>query len=222
MNKNKGTLIIIIIFLSIFSVLAIWGGVGVILGVNKKDKELVNTNHEFKFNGYLYFYDGDTEIGRYKCNTNSCDYAKLTIDDKKYSLNSVETSEVKTTLINKKYAFIDDGGIILYDVTKGKKAGDYFSVKNYSKPLANNLYIVQDSNNKWGLIKMGNIAMNVIECSYEFLGTNQTLNDDGLLQADLFAAKDENGWKIINSNNIIQGKYFINEIYDFNENYVIT
>jgi len=221
-NKNRGTLILIIIFLSIFSILGIWGAVANFMGVNKEEIEILNTNHEFKFNGKLYFYDGDNEIGTYTCKTSDCDYATLTIDDKDYSLNSYDTENLKTTLIDNKYAFIDDGGIILYDVTKQRKISDYKAIKNYEIPLANNLYILQDVDGLWGVVKLGNVAATVINYEYDFIGCNKTLNENNELSVDLFAVKDTNGWKIINNNNIIQGKYYLNEIYDYNESYVIT
>ena len=226
MNKNnKGTLILIIILLVIFSALAIWGGVGNYLGVNKPP-EPENINREFKFNNKLYFYDMLKLVGTYNCQSADCDYATGTIDDGDFSLNYFKEAEKsQISLINNRYAFITDGNkeIILYDVVNSSVINKYKAVKNYKIGISDNYYIIKNLDNKWGIMQLDSQPNLIVDYEYEFIGINGKIDEETkLLGNKVFVVKDINGWKLIDDKNIDLSTYFVNQIYDYNEKYVIT
>ena len=62
MKEDKGVLITIIVLLVIFLPLTI-------LGYIEHDKMENNYDHKLYYQGYLWFYDNDKLIGKYKCNS---------------------------------------------------------------------------------------------------------------------------------------------------------
>ena len=224
-KNNKGVLILLIVLLIICSGLSVWGFTAKMLGSNQP-KTPENINRQFKFNNKLYFYDMLTLIGTYDCINQSCNYAQGTIDDTKYSLNYYsEATEDYITLISKRYAFIvdEDKSIKLYDVVNGNEVNKFQAVKNYGVGINNNYYIVEDFNDKWGVMNFDSTAGLVINYKYDFIGLHDKLADNSkLLDSDLFVVKDVNGWKIVNSNDVDKSTYFTNQIYDYNDKYVIT
>ena len=224
-KNNKGALILIIILLLIFSALSIWGFVANLMGVNKPP-EPENIAREFKFNNKLYFYDKLTLVGTYECKTNNCDYATGVIDDEDYSLNYYkDAKKSQITLISNRYAFlVDDGSdVILYDVVNSSVVNTFKAVKNYDIGINNNYYILEDLNNKWGVMKIDSTAGIVIDYKYEFIGLHDELAEGTtLLNSDVFVVKDEYGWKLVSNTDINKSSSFINQIYDYNDKYVVT
>ena len=224
-KSNKGVLILIIVLLVIFTGLSAWGISAKLMGVNKPP-EPENVNREFKFNNKLYFYDMLTLVGTYECKTSSCDYAKGTIDDSTYSLNYYsKASDSSTSLISKRYAFLTDGSenIILYDVVNSSVVNTFKAVKNYGIGIDNNYYILEDLNNKWGVMKIDSTAGLTIDYSYDFVGLHDELKEGTtLLNSDVFVVKNNEGWKLVSNTNVDKSAYFTNQIYDYNDKYVIT
>ena len=237
MNRKikKGPLILIILLLILTSCLAIWGYIANAKGVNIVEPE--NTNHEFKFNGKLYFYDNDKLLATYKCSDEKCDYANYSIDDNKYILNyhkdgSIEIDEqiqeveenTNPNYINNRYVFIQDGSIIvLLDLSNSKVIYKLNNIKNYGIGIENDYYIVSDTNSKWGVLSLKDNAAYVINPEYDFIGLTNKINEEtNKINSDLFVVKNSEGWKLINSNNVKQSSDFINPIYDYNNKYVIT
>ena len=76
MKKNNiGVLITIILLLCIFVPAAAYG---TYMHITNKTID-TNVNKDFYHEGKLYFYNGDTLIGKYICKTPECNYAKNSI-----------------------------------------------------------------------------------------------------------------------------------------------
>ncbi len=229
-QNKKGVLILILVLLAIFTPLAIWGVIANMMGVNIPEPE--NLNHDFKFNGKLYFYNNSDELlATYKCENTICDYAKYSIDDDKYVIKYYKEENIdnedntqNTQIINNRYVFILDGITIkLFDLKSSTVFANLKAIKNYNIGIDNDYYIVEDVNNNWGVISLKDAAAFVIKCEYEYIGLHNEINQETKhLKSDLFVVKNYEGWKLINSNNVKQSSDFLNEIYDYNKDYVIT
>ena len=139
MEKNKYTLITIVILLVVILP-------GAIYGSYIHFKTTTNFKRQFKFNGKLYFYDNKKLLGTYTCQTNRCDYA-------------IYENEQKSTIINNNYAFIRDGSIIkLYNVKGKATIGKYESVNIGEN---NNYYVMKDG--KWGAIEITTAPINKVD-----------------------------------------------------------
>ena len=227
--KNKAVLWVIVVLLIVCSAMS---GYGYFVHVDRiKNPPPENPNKEFKLNNKLWFYDKNKElIGIYTCKNEYCDYAKSYIDDSIYGINYYKgKTDTEISLINNRYAFINDtakkngNDIVLYDVTNQKVVKTLTAVKNYGIGIANQLMIVRDENNKWGIMKMSNNAGMVIDCKYNFIGIKEAYDEETeLLSSKAFIVNDENGWKIISDSDTDISKYFINQIYDYVDGYVIT
>ena len=227
--KNKAVLWVIVVLLIVCSAMS---GYGYFVHVDRiKNPPPENPNKEFKLNNKLWFYDKNKElIGIYTCKNEYCGYAKSYIDDSIYGINYYKgKTDTEISLINNRYAFINDtakkngNDIVLYDVTNQKVVKTLTAVKNYGIGIANQLMIVRDENNKWGIMKMSNNAGMVIDCKYNFIGIKEAYDEETeLLSSKAFIVNDENGWKIISDSDTDISKYFINQIYDYVDGYVIT
>ncbi len=227
--KNKAVLWVIVVLLIVCSAMS---GYGYFVHVDRiKNPPPENPNKEFKLNNKLWFYNKNKELlGTYTCKNEYCDYAKSYIDDSNYSINYYSgKTDTEITLINNRYAFINDTAkknthnIYLYDVVNQKEVQHLTAVKNYGIGLANQLMIVRDENQKWGIMKMNNNAGMVIDFKYNFIGVKEAYDDEtDLLKTDSFIVSDTNGWKIISDTDTDISKYFVNQIYDYTDGYVVT
>jgi hypothetical protein len=194
-----------------------------------------NPNRAFHYNNKLYFYNYNNLIGTYNCENTTCDYAYETIDDDSYSLNYYDDNNIdQIKMINNQYAFIIDTAnssdeyyydtpIILYDITNQRKIGTYKAVKNYTKGIENNIFIVENTESLWGVLEFGDTNSLIIPYSYNYIGVHNTIaNNTDYLEADTFAVKDSSGWKLVNNKNgILTNTPYINDIYDYNNKYII-
>src|SRR5574344_1342605 len=226
-KSEKSVLILIIILGIVFIPLGIWALIARIsLGGTPKDS---NTNHDFYYEGNLYFYNYDTLLGKYTCGNPYCNYVKETMDDNEYKLNYYNDSTIdKVTLINNKYAFLVDNAsdtntpVFLYDIINNHKMVNIRAVKNYTVGLENNYYIVQNTDGLWGVMQIKDNPSLVIPYTYNYIGVHNTkANNDTTLETDIFATKDTSGWKLISNANVALTNYFDNPIYDYNAKYVI-
>ena len=227
--KNKAVLWVIVVLLIVCSAMS---GYGYFVHVDKiKNPPPENPNKEFKLNNKLWFYSKNKELlGTYTCKNEYCGYAKSYIDDSSYETNYYKgKTDTEISLINDRYAFINDttkkngNDIVLYDVVNQKEVRKLTAIKNYGIGLANQLMIVRDENLKWGIMKMNNNAGMIIDFKYNFIGAKEAYDDEtDLLRSDAFIVSDENGWKIISDSDADISKYFINQIYDYIDGYVIT
>ena len=216
-----GVLFLLLLFVSL--VLAILGITGHIWEIDK-EKVPENVSHEFKFYGKLYFYnEDDILVGEYECKSDNCDYAEYSQDDDKYSLKVYSGGNVKSDMINDRYAFINDNGLFLYDIPNGRILYNLNMVKNYGIGLDDDLYIIEDTNNKWGIIRLlGNPDLTT-KFDYSYIGLkNEIKKKTNQLYSNLYAVKDVNGWKLVDHKNITKSDYMIYNIYDYNGSYIIT
>lgn len=180
MEKNKGTLITIILLLLIFIPCTI-------IGMSKHFEEK-NKNHDFYYNGSLYFYDNAVLIGTYECKTESCDYA--------YSSVIGTEEKTQTTLINKQYAFIKDGDkIYLEDIKNGWSIHSYDDLQSFKQPLENDSYITI-SNDLWGIISLSPKLLPYLTNQYDeiYISSNE---ESGVISLEKVIVKQKDSYKII-------------------------
>lgn len=203
MEKNKGTLITIILLLMIFIPCTI-------IGMTKHFEEQ-NKNHDFHYNGSLYFYDNDNLIGTYECKTNICDYAYY---------NVIGTEEKKqTTLINNQYAFINDGNkIYLEDIKNGWSINEYEELKAYDIPIENNSYITKNEG-LWGIISMSPSLIPYLANKYEDIYLKYN-NEQTELSLETVFVKEKEEYKIIKNKEEIFTS--LNKIVECTDDYVVT
>lgn len=204
MEKNRGTLITIIVLLLVFIPCSIVGTI--------KHFEDKNKNHDFYYEGSLYFYQNNTLIGTYKCKTKNCDYA---------SYNIIDTEEKKkTSLINNQYAFIEDGEkIYLEDIKNGWNINEYKELKGYSSPIEKDSYITQNKDGLWGIISMNPSLVPTLQNKYDDINLEYDSTQKEVKLNKIFV-KEKELYKIIKDNKDIYTSE--NRIVECNENLVVT
>ena len=203
MEKNKWTLVTIIILLFVFIPCTI-------IGMMKRFEE-VNKEHNFFYDGELYFYNNNELIGKYTCKTDKCDYAEY---------REIDTGNLKkTSLVNNKYALIKDGEIIyLYDIESNNIIIEYQELKAYSNPILNNSYITK-SKDKWGIISLSPSLLPVLINEYDDVYLNYNINKQ-FVDLDNIIIKKEENYKILNKNEEIFSS--LNKIVECNDIMVVT
>ncbi len=186
-----------------------------------------NVNKLFKFEGKLYFYDENILVGTYTCQSSNCDYAYETIDDTNYKLDYYNDNSIDrlSGLINHRYAFITDNEeTILYDALEGSTVGTFKGVKNYTKGLENERYIVMNNDSLWGVIDLnGSFPNLIVPYQYAYLGLKNILDDKtNKLDSNYYVAYDGNNWKIINDSNAVMSHDYTESIKSYDENTIIT
>lgn len=238
-KNKKSVLIAIIILLAITLPLGITGMV-----VKLQDKEtptkkpetpipvVENPNHEFHYQGKLYFYDDDNLLGTYECDNKDgyCDYAKTTYDDENYPILSYKEEEPsKISLVANRYAFIIDAPseneaseVILYDLQNQRRVAKYNAVKNYGIGIENNEFIVKSTLNKWGVITLNENGNSVsIPFDYDFIGLTNDQKENVIASEKYIVAKD-NLWSIIGSDQSTYATDFKEMIVTYNGKHIIT
>ena len=201
MVKNKKIILtIILILLIIFSSLTI-------LSAYLRNNKGENPNHDFYYANYLWFYDDNKElISKYKCLSSECGFAKSSIDDSKYNIN-----------YNGNYVFIeDDNSIYLYSILTGTTLTSYKMVKNYNTNLPNNLLILENNNNLWGVITLNDNLKSIIPFEYEFIGLKNNLD------TTKFIVLKDNNWYLLDESLNKLTSDFTDPIVDYNMDYIIT
>lgn len=183
-------------------------------------KENGNPEHKHKFDNKLYYYDSSNKlIGMYSCQSNICDDAVTTIDDKD---NLYYTKGNKNTLgvYNNNYVFINDNNIIkLYNLTSNISILNLNLIKNYGTTINGNYLIVKDTDNLYGLLDLNNISVK-INRTYEYLAIKDNYSD-GNLQIDSIIAKKDGVYYLIDINEKKLTSDFANPIYDYNDKIII-
>ena len=151
MEKNKYTLITIIVLLVLILPFTIYG-------TYKHYVTTANFKRQFKFNGKLWFYDGKKLLGTYTCKSKSCDYA-------------IYKSGQKATIINNNYTFInDEEKVYLYNIPGKSVINEYNAV---DADVANQSYffmkLTEDGTEKWGALRITNSVDTMIEAKYDGL-----------------------------------------------------
>lgn len=230
MKNRKITLWVIIVLLIIFIPITIFSS---IMHFKNADPLVENKDHDFKYNGKLYFYNKNELLGTYTCkNTDGyCDYAVTTVKSN-YSLDEKKLEKsTKLSLIDNQYAFLMDAKttdlatsqIFLYDVLSNKMLAKYMEVKNYGVGIEDNYYIVKNTNNKWGVISIGEKLNVEIPFEYDYIGlANRENNETGEIEADIFAVLKEDKWQLIDVNEAAFTDLLSNEIVSYNSKYVVV
>lgn len=219
MVNKKTVLITIVVLLFLFTPLTIISSL-----VRKGENPLEeNSSHQFFYKGYLWFYDeNDKFLSKYECGTEICEYTKPIIDDNTYGLNYYLDGNITLENINNHFAFITDGAIInLINIETGTVLQKYKAIKNYNTNLANDIFIIQNTEGVWGVLSLGNNIRMVIPFEYDFLGLANKINDK-TLNTDKFIGLKDSKWVLIDNNNSALSSYFEEPIIDYNNNYIIT
>lgn len=221
MKTKKSTLYTIIALLIIFLPLS---GYGLFKNITKKVENNIqdNPNHDFYYQGKLYFYDTKGKLlGKYTCSSSSCGRVKTTIDDSKYNLNYyAEGNKEFLEYQNDNYAFIEDGqNIILYSFNLNGPIITYSEVKDYHAKLENN-YLIAKKGGKWGIIDLDSLT-NVIDYTFDFIGLPNKV-EEGILQTDNYIAFADNRWYILDNEGQTMNNGLVDPIVDFNTNYILT
>lgn len=236
-KNKKGTLICIIVLLAIFLPLSILGTVAHFSSVEKKestpapDQAPDNPNHEFRFQGRLYFYERDTLLGTYVCeHAEYCSYAKETYDDVSYAIASHAVEEDATVpVIDGRYVFLTDAAtedtdeVILYDLQTSKTVTRYQAVKNYGIGTEGHYVFVKNNLGKWGIIQLQKSGHRVaLPFEYDFIGLLDDVNEEGVLKADSLVVSNHNLWSIIGIDGIAKLKDYKATIVSFTDTMVIS
>lgn len=221
MENKKASLITIIVLLCIFAPLAILGL------IFRDDKNFLeeNPNHDFYYKGHLWFYNEKDELlSSYECQTEICELTTPTIDDGVYGINYFKNGTLKNVSKSYKYTFITDGAVIyLYDVVSGKSLQTYKNLKNYNTNVKNNAYIVQNSDELWGVLTVNDMLGVVLPFEYDFIGlVENSANEDEILNTEKFVVKKDNKWYIVDENNSAISSHFDDPIIDYNNDYIFT
>lgn len=231
---QKGTLITIIILLVVFVGLTAAGFYFHFAGT-PEENIVENPNHEFHYNNALWFYDTDNNlIGTYECETANCNFATSYTNDTEYTIDSYQeesTEEINhiDTLINNQYVFLTDFENIeheafLYDVKNGVsyKSVTYSSVKDYGIGIAENRFIVENSEHKYGVLQIEGLAQLILPFEYDFIGLINTTGEDKLLLSDYFVVLQDGNWSIVDANGAVLTEQIPEEIVTYNGSYIIT
>ena len=231
MKNKKITFWVIVILLILLMPMTIFSST---IHFTKNDEKTnsENDNHEFKYNGKLYFYNEDELLGIYNCENPDgyCDYAiNKTKND--YNLNERKVdSNTKITMINNRYAFLIDSSlgslanseVILYDISLGRAVQKYKEVKNYGVGIDNDYYIIKNSDDLWGVVSIGNEVKLELPFTYNYLGLTNKINDEtGKIESTIFAALKDDIWQLIDINGAVFTENINNEIFSYNNEYII-
>lgn len=229
MQNRKSTLISIIVLLIIFVPLAI---VSTFLHFQNANKGEENPNHEFFYNGKLYFYENNELLGTYTCESNDyCDYA---VARNKFEFDLLEHQAEKTdkiTLINNRYAFLmdttitnlNDAEVILYDLETSKELGRYKEVKNYGIGIDHNNYLVKNKDDLWGVLQFYDGVNLKVPFTYNYMAlADQKEATSSLISSDTISVLKEGLWYLIDINNNKLTENFTDKIVTYNNDYVIT
>ncbi len=227
MSNKKGFFIATIIFLVIFVSLALIGSYYKLTNKDKQKEE--NPTVTVKV---ITFYGADNSLlAKYSCQNKYCGFVSPIIDDDNYSLIYYQdgTNE-ELRPINNRYAFIYDNNsdnkneIILYDFVDHKVVNNYQAIKNYGTVIENDLFLVKDVNNNWGVISLANEEMEqLVQPEYSYIGiANNFDTESGTLTADRFLVMKNNKWGIIDVNNALLSAYIEEPVITYTGLYLET
>ena len=232
LNKKTSTILMLIAIIICLSL----GGYGFFASGDKIsfEKDVVNPNKDFLYQGKLYFYNGEELLGTYTCENPSgyCGYAHEYLDDADYSLDYYNDEKIDSiNLISNRYAFITDtenpqeynydAGVILYDIVSNRQIARYNYVKNYSIGIENGYYIVQNAEGLWGVIQLTDATSLKIPFEYQFIGLQNQVTDE-LVDADIFVVAKDDTFALMDINGAKLTSDFNEQIFAYNGKYVIT
>lgn len=226
---KKGSFVLILVLLVLFVSLTAYSYI-LRIQKNSENTSKLNTQHETYFDHKLWFYSSnDILLGTYQCETTNCSYAKSISKDKDYAIDFYQSESKELPMINDEYAFISDFAesgskafIYNFKTNLSYETVTYNSVNNYGLGIQDNLFIVQNSENKYGVIQVMNNPSPIIPFEYDFIGLKNEINENNLIVSDYFIGLKDNEWFIIDRNNAELSNAFTNPIVTFNGKSIIT
>lgn len=220
MDNKKISLIIVIILLGLFTPGAVIGTIRHVQN-NKSNPATKddNPNHDFYYQGKLYFYVDNNLVTTYECN--NCSVANPTIDDNNYHTRYYKdgTTILKPILNNMFAIFSENDTINLYSLVTKNVVTNYETIKTYNVDEVNQLILIKKAG-LWGVLNINDISKNV-DTKYDYLAAPAHFIGDKLDMSQLIAKNGEE-WSIITSDGTTIHKSVDGEIVDFNANYYIT
>ena len=150
---------------------------GAVLGFMNKGQKPVETNenpeHLPYYDNKLWFYTlAGQLIGKYECTTPNCKIASSTSNDSDYPHISDDVLTKELPIINGNLVFLQDESnqVFLYDINKNfaYKDSAYASVKKYNS--LENIYIVENANKQFGILKIGEFPQLVVPFENSYIG----------------------------------------------------
>ncbi len=221
MENKKAVIVTIVVLLLIFTPLTVISAF-IKVGKNPLDE---NPGHDFKYKDALWFYDSNNKfLSSYSCDTKLCDLSAPIIDDDTYGINYYKDGALKQIeVIDEKYAFLTDGAVIhLYGVDSGGVIQTYKSVKNYNSHLENDAYIIQNNNDLWGVLGIGNTLKIILPFDYDFIGISNKINEEGIIRSDKFIVLKDNKWFLVDNANSALTKKMDAPIIDYTNEYIFV
>lgn len=114
-----------------------------------------------------------------------------------------------TSVIEKKYVFVEDNNIVLYDIKNKKTIAQYNSVTK-----SGSLYIAKKSSGKYELIEVKKTYKNILDDEFD--------NIKYVSDRKEYIIYDNKTSYIINSNGKKISSVYYAEIMQYNDNYIIT
>ncbi len=220
MKKTKSTLYTMIGLLVILLPLTIIGTYRHI--ANRKVDEIVdNPNHEFYYQGRLYFYNDALELlGTYNCQSDDCGHIITNITDNNYNLDYYEGDKEYLDFQNDNFVFIKDGYYnYLYNIKTSSVLVSYEELKDYHTDLENNLLIAKQGG-KWGVISLDTMT-NVLPFKYSFIGLPNKVKG-GVLETKNFIIYTDNRWYIFDNEGTALSQGLLDPIKNFTSKYILT
>ena len=185
-SKKKKAIIILIPILLILVIVGV-----VLFFVLRKEEEvkpepdepevIVEMDNYIYQDGTLIFLNSNgDEIGTYECVNKSedlCFVPTYSEEDEFDGPRNVYQDESvvlrQSKIYHDKYAFVfdhesvEDEGIILYNIEDQENMDTYKLIKGFSD---SDLVILKDSDNRYGLLELGNDITEILEFSYDYIG----------------------------------------------------
>ncbi len=229
MRNKKITLWTIIILLIIFLPLTIYATTMHIILANQKEE---NYNHEFKYNGNLYFYDENGNLlGKYTCasSMDNCDYA-LVSSKKDNSLNELESEEASIPVIANRFVFLKDGvedsdkaNILLYDLNLNRTIGKYQEVKDYGIGIDRDYYILKNEDDLWGVVSFEDGIVVNLPFQYDYIGLAGHVNSESnKVESNIFAVYNNKNWQLMDASGASFVEDIADNLIDYDNEYIIV
>ncbi len=214
-KDNIATLVIIVILLVVFIPLTT---IGTIKRLSETRDD--NPKHELYYKGYLWFYNDNELLGKYECKTSVCNLAKTIIDDDEYHIKYDKGNLDNIGIINNKFVFVLDGDEInLIDIKSNLVLQKYNGIKNYNTLLDNNIYLLKNKNDKWGIVSISEGIVAYLPFEYDYIGLIYKTSEDKIDVNKLLVKKD-NKWMVIDNTGKSLTNGYDYPIIDYNDNYI--
>ncbi len=147
----------------------------------KKEPIVIVEKDNYRYEGGVLYFEGadKTDIGSYECTNKDDDLCYVAyykdedeFDVAKYVYETGIAVETRTSIYNDRYALVFDnesaseGNIILYDIKEKKNIGTY----KYAKEVNDDIVILKNEEDKYGLVSLKDEVDNVIDFNYDYLG----------------------------------------------------